>query len=187
MKKFYKLAAIVGISCTTASYLTCSCGAESVSDAPTNSEKKVQALRPMYSVAYDSGSSNVMAYIVISDAEMIIVRFLPPIEYRTIPADKQSGKPSDEQAPYKIVLKNVNIQRLTGPDVRQHIYHGGAARPIPEDGSHARHSSLAGTAEFSGQRGSPNFSISLHNIDFGDGKLYETSSASFDKINIPVP
>jgi hypothetical protein len=118
---------------------------------------------------------------------MIIATFTLPNEYTTTPVDKQTGAPSDERKPYSVELKNLSVTRSTGPDIKQHIYRGGVARVMPPDGSNKQQSFVSGTGVLAGRRGDPLAAISLHHIDFGDGKLYETSPVSFNFINIPVP
>ena len=158
--------------------------------APANADKKALLLKPTSAVVYDSGAQNgiayVTAYLLINDTEMIISRFTLPTEYTTTPIEKQSGEPSDERKPYSVDLRNLSVSRLTGPDIKQHIYRGGVAIPIP-DGSYKRQSFVSGTGVLAGRRGDLIGAISLHNIDFGDGKLYETTPVSFNSINIPVP
>ena len=155
--------------------------------APANADKKALLLKPRGAVVYDSGARNgiayVTAYLLMNDTEMIIATFELPAEYKTIPVDRQSGAPSDERKPYSVDLRNLSVSRLTASDIKQHIYRGGVARPIP-DGSKPF---VSGRGVLSGRRGDPSGAISLHNIDFGDGKLYETSPVSFNFINIPTP
>ena len=154
--------------------------------APANADKKVLLLKPTGVVVYNSGARNgiayVTAYLLMSDTEMIIATFTLPTEYTTTPVDKQTGAPSDERKPYSVELKNLSVTRSTGPDIQQHIYRGGVARVMP-----GQQSFVSGTGVLAGRRGDPLAAISLHQIDFGDGKLYETSPVSFNFINIPVP
>jgi hypothetical protein len=185
MKTLYLLASLVLVMPVIADDPKVEQGA-----APANADKKALLLKPTGVVVYDSGARNgiayVTAYLLMSDTEMIIATFTMPTEYTTTPVDKQSGAPSDERKPYSVDLKNLSVSRLTGSEIKQHIYRGGVARPIP-DGSNKQQSFVSGTGMLAGRRGDPLAAISLHHIDFGDGKLYETSPFSFNSINIPVP